>query len=310
MAAPAGLSPARPLGRQHKVPDGDLLGLVLAPRHRGHRRGVGREADSVRVRVRRVVWHDLVMESLNRDWFGLENLSLIPGSISWVRCRTSGRTGWIRRSASESLEAVEIATGESCTFDHAECASAIARVFPGRALKGQIRGHHVTFRLSPRSGSAARIWSVRQNSRRPGCRNPTRRRRTEAVIVCIRRSKLPDPAVIGNAGSFFKNPVLTGEAFEALKAAHPEVPESVLARTGWDRRPAGSSIRPDSDEGSGTHGVRPSGPRARAHRGGAAAPSSVILPRTSIRMSMLDSGWPSSGRSMCFPRSRGQNSAV
>ena len=105
---------------------------------------------------------------------------------------------------------------------------------------------------------------------------PDPRSVSEAVIR-IRRSKLPDPAVIGNAGSFFKNPVLTGEAFGALKSAHPEVPNypspnGVMVAAGWLIDQAGWK-----GHDRGTHGVHDRQALVLVHRGGAAGADLVKL---------------------------------
>ena len=176
----------------------------------------------------------------------------------------------------ESLEAVEIATGEVRTFDHAECAFGYRESVFKRALKGQFVITHVTFRLSLVPDLRLGYGAIRQELEAAGVQEPNPRSVSEAVIR-IRRSKLPDPAVIGNAGSFFKNPVLTGEAFEALKAAHPEVPNypapnGVKVAAGWLIDQAGWK-----GHDRGTHGVHDRQALVLVHRGGAAGAELVQL---------------------------------
>lgn len=255
---------------------GDLPGLVLRLGIEGINE-VGRDADSVRVRVGAgVVWHDLVMESLNRDWFGLENLSLIPGSTGAGPMQNIGAYGVELEERFESLEAVEIATGEVRTFDHAECAFGYRESVFKRALRGQFVITHVTFRLPLVPDLQLGYGAIRQELEAAGVQEPDPRSVSEAVIR-IRRSKLPDPAVIGNAGSFFKNPVLTGEAFGALKAAHPEVPNypapnGVKVAAGWLIDQAGWK-----GHDRGTHGVHDRQALVLVHRGGAAGADLVKL---------------------------------
>ena len=255
---------------------GDLSGLVLRLGVQGIEE-LGREDEHVRVRVGAgVVWHDLVMESLDQGWYGLENLSLIPGSTGAGPMQNIGAYGVELEERFESLEAVNIATGEVQTFRHAECAFGYRESVFKRALKGQFIITHVTFRLPLVPDLRLGYGAIRQELESAGVHDPDPRSVSEAVIR-IRRSKLPDPAVIGNAGSFFKNPVLTKEAFEAVKRAHPEVPNypasnGVKVAAGWLIDQAGWK-----GHDRGTHGVHDRQALVLVHHGGAQGSDLVQL---------------------------------
>ncbi|MGB0515264.1 MAG: hypothetical protein ACPGJE_10535, partial [Wenzhouxiangellaceae bacterium] len=134
----------------------------------------------------------------------------------------------------ESLEAVEIATGEVRTFDHAECAFGYRESVFKRALKGQFVITHVTFRLPLVPDLRLGYGAIQQELETAGVQEPDPRSVSEAVIR-IRRSKLPDPAVIGNAGSFFKNPVLPNRQAAQLTERYDEMPN-------WPDRPGHTKL--------------------------------------------------------------------
>ena len=255
---------------------GDLSGLVLHLGIGGVEE-VGRDEDAVFVRVGAgVVWHDFVMAALDRGWNGLENLSLIPGSIGAGPMQNIGAYGVELEERFHSLEAVEIATGDLRIFSHADCAFGYRDSVFKRDLKGQYVITHVTFRLPLRPDLRLGYGAIREELDKAGIADPTSRAVSNAVIR-IRRSKLPDPAVIGNAGSFFKNPVLAADAFAALHAAHPDVPNypapnGTKVAAGWLIDRAGWK-----GHDRGTHGVHDRQALVLVHRGGAQGRDLVTL---------------------------------
>jgi UDP-N-acetylmuramate dehydrogenase len=168
-----------------------------------------------------VVWHDLVLFCLEQDLGGLENLALIPGSVGASPIQNIGAYGVEMRDVFESLDALEIATGRVRTFSPEECRFGYRNsVFKGE-LKGQYVILSVRFRLTTRDHRLVTSYGALQEAiEARGVASPTPRDIAEVVIE-TRRSKLPDPADLGNAGSFFKNPEVSREQCEALKREHP-----------------------------------------------------------------------------------------
>ncbi|WP_269799008.1 UDP-N-acetylmuramate dehydrogenase [Thauera phenolivorans] len=182
-------------------------------------------------------WHEFVRWTLAQGWPGLENLSLIPGTVGAAPIQNIGAYGLEMADRFDSLDAVDLATGalrvfrrEACGFGYRD---SVFKRAPGRWLIAAVR-----FRLprawQPRTGYA----DVAAELAARGIAAPSALDVSDAVIA-IRRRKLPDPARIGNAGSFFKNPVVARAAFERLAALHPGVPHypqadgSVKLAAGW-----------------------------------------------------------------------------
>ncbi|MGI9274708.1 MAG: UDP-N-acetylmuramate dehydrogenase [Endozoicomonas sp.] len=182
--------------------------------------------DGERVQVRAGAgenWHGFVRWTLAENAFGLENLSLIPGNVGAAPIQNIGAYGVEISDYFESLEAVEIASGRQVTFTKEGCAFGYRDSIFKHAAKDRFVITSVTFNLdavlSPRL-SYGKLNDVLQ--RRCGSRQPEAFEISEAVSD-IRMSKLPDPQVLGNAGSFFKNPVVDGTTCERLKAEFPDL---------------------------------------------------------------------------------------
>jgi len=167
-------------------------------------------------------WHDFVAWTLQQGWPGLENLSLIPGTVGAAPIQNIGAYGVELAERFEGLDAVDLRTAERKTFGLADCAfgyrDSIFKRLPGRWLVTAVR-----FRLprpwQPRLG----YGELARELEAGGVSSPTPLDVSDAVIA-IRRRKLPDPAVIGNVGSFFKNPVVDGAHCARLLASHPAMP--------------------------------------------------------------------------------------
>ncbi|HEX2536028.1 MAG TPA: UDP-N-acetylmuramate dehydrogenase [Chitinophagaceae bacterium] len=167
-------------------------------------------------------WHRLVLHSLEQDYAGLENLSLIPGSVGASPMQNIGAYGVEIKDVFHELEAwhigdraLRVFSAEECRFGYRES------IFKG-ALKGQYVITAVTFRLRKQPVFHTEYGAIRQELESMGVTELSIQAISRAVIN-IRTSKLPDPAVIGNAGSFFKNPSVPAEQFEALKEMHPGI---------------------------------------------------------------------------------------
>lgn len=186
------------------------------------------------------VWHDFVLQTLSNDWGGLENLSLIPGSVGASPMQNIGAYGVEIKDRFEWLDAYHIETGKIKRFRTEECLFGYRESVFKRALKGQYFIFKVAFRLDKKgfhqlNTSYGAIQSELGNM---GIYDPSIQDVSDAVIA-IRRSKLPDPKEIGNSGSFFKNPVVPIEYFQLLQEKYPNISsypvddKEVKVAAGW-----------------------------------------------------------------------------
>lgn len=184
-----------------------------------------------------VVWHDLVIWTINRNYGGLENLSLIPGTVGAAPIQNIGAYGVEFDTVFEELTAFQTLTGEKATFERADCGFGYRdSVFKG-AYKGKYIVTSVRIRLKKKNHVLALDYGdIRKILQERNIPEPTIKDVSDAVVM-IRTSKLPDPAVIGNAGSFFKNPVMAEEFYEGLLSQYPDMP-SYPAVTGKRKIPA------------------------------------------------------------------------
>ncbi|WP_374244057.1 UDP-N-acetylmuramate dehydrogenase [Zoogloea sp.] len=210
-------------GGSNLVLAGDFPGLVLKVAFHGRSR-VQEDADAFYIRAGGGEnWHDFVRWTLDMGWPGLENLSLIPGTVGAAPVQNIGAYGIEMAEHCYSLRAYDLETGKTVGFDKRDCAFGYRDSFFKRAGAGRYLIAAVTFRLpkkwQPRTGYA----DVARELEARGIANPTPLQVSDAVIA-IRRRKLPDPAEIGNAGSFFKNPVVSADAYARLAADFPSLP--------------------------------------------------------------------------------------
>lgn len=170
------------------------------------------------------VWHEFVLFCLNHNLGGLENLSLIPGNVGASPMQNIGAYGVEIKDVFHSLQAYHIASGEVHTFNAEDCAFGYRESVFKNKFKGQYVILNVTYKLStanhPIHSSYGAIQSELDHM---GITKPTIQDISNAVIA-IRSSKLPDPKVIGNAGSFFKNPVVDKSILTSIQKDYPEVP--------------------------------------------------------------------------------------
>ncbi len=169
-------------------------------------------------------WHELVQSCLEHDWGGLENLSLIPGRVGAAPIQNIGAYGVELEEVFEQLEALHLQTGQIHVFSRGACQFGYRDSVFKRQLKGQYLITRVVLRLTKKTHQLrVGYGALEQELASAGVTEPGIREVSEAVIR-IRRSKLPDPAELGNAGSFFKNPVISATRFEALQRAFSHVP--------------------------------------------------------------------------------------
>ncbi|MCB0478945.1 MAG: UDP-N-acetylmuramate dehydrogenase [Crocinitomicaceae bacterium] len=172
-----------------------------------------------------MVWHEFVHWTIQNDFGGIENLSLIPGSVGAAPMQNIGAYGVEIKDVFHSLDAYEIETGKIRTFDLPSCQFGYRESVFKRVLRNQFVIVKVRFELQ-KSGHHRLNTSygmINEELTKKGIENPTIKDVSDAVIA-IRQSKLPDPKEIGNSGSFFKNPILPNSQIEKLKSEFPDIP--------------------------------------------------------------------------------------
>lgn len=168
-------------------------------------------------------WHQLVKHCVEKGWGGIENLSLIPGSVGAAPIQNIGAYGVELEDVFEELEALHIESSQLRTFNKSECKFGYRDSIFKNEEKGNyiITGVTLKLRKSPTVNTSYKALTEKLEEK--GIANPGIKEVSEAVIE-IRQSKLPDPAEIGNTGSFFKNPVLPKSDFEQLQKEYPDIP--------------------------------------------------------------------------------------
>lgn len=169
-----------------------------------------------------VVWNDLVNYCVAQGFAGIENLSLIPGTVGASPIQNIGAYGVELKDVFTSCTAFEIATGKIKTFDHADCKFGYRDSVFKNELKGLYIITSVKFHLSKQAKLQTHYGAITTELANRHITEPTIAD-VSAVVAAIRVSKLPDPKTIGNAGSFFKNPVISVEEFERLIQKFPDV---------------------------------------------------------------------------------------
>jgi UDP-N-acetylmuramate dehydrogenase len=183
------------------------------------------------------VWHDFVMWALQHDLGGVENLSLIPGTIGAAPMQNIGAYGVELESVFHSLQAIELGTGKVTVFLKDQCKFGYRESIFKREVRDKYVITGVNVKLTRDHKVQTSYGAIQDVLHAQGIHHPTIHDVSNAVIG-IRQSKLPDPKVTGNAGSFFKNPVIPLDQFEKIKSAHPELP-GYPAEEGYLKVPAG-----------------------------------------------------------------------
>lgn len=182
------------------------------------------------------VWHDLVLHAIGNSLGGIENLALIPGTVGAAPIQNIGAYGVEVKDTITEVEGWDCLEQRFTSFSNEDCRFGYRdSVFKG-LFKGRIAITAVTFRLHKTPQLHTEYGAIRDELTAMGT-TPSVQSIAQAVIN-IRRSKLPDPAEIGNAGSFFKNPTISASAYQALKEKHPMIP-SYPAGPGMVKVPAG-----------------------------------------------------------------------
>ena len=169
-----------------------------------------------------VVWNDLVTFCVAKGFAGLENLTLIPGTVGASPIQNIGAYGVELKDVFSSCTAYEIATSQIKTFNFEDCNFGYRESIFKNELKGKYIITSVTFCLNKKAAIQTQYGAITAELERRNIKQPNIAD-VSAVVADIRVSKLPDPSTIGNAGSFFKNPVIENEQFERLVAQFPDV---------------------------------------------------------------------------------------
>jgi UDP-N-acetylmuramate dehydrogenase len=183
-------------------------------------------------------WHEFVQYTIKRNWGGLENLSLIPGNVGAAPIQNIGAYGVELKDVFFELEAYDKKEKKVYAFGVNDCRFGYRDSIFKSAEKGRYIILNVTFLLNKIPVLKTSHGAIREELKRMGIQSPTIQDISQAVIK-IRRSKLPDPAEIGNAGSFFKNPVVDHTLFLSLSKKYPDMPayphedKSVKLAAGW-----------------------------------------------------------------------------
>ena len=210
---------------------------------------IGSTDDHVHVKVGAgVVWDDFVAWCTVNGFWGVENLSAIPGEVGASAVQNIGAYGVEAKDVIDTVQTISLADGSERDFCNRECNYAYRQSIFKNELKGQYAVAYVIFTLSKVPQPKLGYGALEQEVERRG--GPTLANIRQAVIA-IRESKLPDPKVLGNAGSFFMNPVISEQEFNDIKSDYPDVPSYpapggikvpagwLIEKTGWKGRSLG-----------------------------------------------------------------------
>lgn len=168
------------------------------------------------------VWNDLVSFCVNKNFGGLENLALIPGSVGASPMQNIGAYGVEVKDVFHELEAFHLKEKYMRTFSGKECRFGYRDSIFKKELKGEFAILNVTFKVKKTPSFHISYGNLKEQLEKTGQELSVKL--IAETVSSIRRSKLPDPNVIGNAGSFFKNPVISFSKFEILKQQYPSIP--------------------------------------------------------------------------------------
>ena len=184
-------------------------------------------------------WHEFVLWTINQNFGGLENMSLIPGNVGTTPVQNIGAYGTEIKDTFVSCEAMNIESQELKTFSKEECNFGYRESIFKQEAKDKYVITSVVFKLTKRNHKINTSYGdITKELENQNVTIPTLKDVSNAVIA-IRQSKLPDPKELGNSGSFFKNPIISNELFEKVQQKFPEVkffevsPTEVKVPAGW-----------------------------------------------------------------------------
>lgn len=211
-------------GGSNVVFTGDFDGLVIHNTLPGWRVIRENEEEVMVEAASGEVWHAVVQRCIAADWGGVENLSLIPGTVGAAPIQNIGAYGAELNDVIAWVDGIDLVTGQRRRLTRDECQFGYRESVFKHALREKFFISSITLRLTKKNHRMdTRYGAIQEVLNQKKISAPTLRDISEAVMY-IRRSKLPDPAVIGNAGSFFKNPTVEASLAESLRKEHPKMP--------------------------------------------------------------------------------------
>jgi len=237
---------------------------------------VSEDADTVMLEAGAVVnWDDFVAYTVENGWGGVENLSLIPGEVGASAVQNIGAYGVEVQDVIIEVNAVEIETGESKIFSVEDCQYGYRESIFKKELKGKYIITSVVFKLQKQAQFKLNYQHLEAEVLKNGDINLQNIRQT---IIAVRESKLPDPKIFGNAGSFFMNPVISKAHFNELLAQYPQMPHYFVSET-EEKVPAGWLIDQCGWKGKqiGNAGVHDKQALVLVNKGGATGAEIVYL---------------------------------
>ncbi len=184
-------------------------------------------------------WHELVLHCVNNNWGGIENLSLIPGLVGAAPIQNIGAYGTEIKNMITEVEAIDLKTGLTKSFNKEECCFGYRESVFKNTLREKYFISSITLSLTKKNHQLNTSYgAIHDTLLSMNIEQPTIKSISDAVIA-IRQSKLPDPRVIGNAGSFFKNPSITINHYQLLQKSIPTIPsypsanQEVKVPAGW-----------------------------------------------------------------------------
>ncbi len=224
-------------GGSNVVLQDDLPGLTVIP-DLHEIECVGEDDRQVRIRAGAgVIWDQLVAETVARGWYGLENLALIPGSAGAAPVQNIGAYGVELADVLESVEAVSVASGEVLRFAAGECEFRYRDSLFKSRCRGQFVITHITLALR-KTGQCRIGYRALAECFEGASLEQIHPAAVRRAVMQLRQSKLPDPRTLANAGSFFKNPLVTVEHHQRLQADFPQLvaypqQDGVKLAAGW-----------------------------------------------------------------------------
>lgn len=200
-------------------------------------------------------WHEFVLWTIDQDFGGLENMSLIPGNVGTTPVQNIGAYGTEIKDTFISCEAMDIATQEMRIFTKEACRFGYRESIFKHEVKDKYIITSVVFKLTKRNHNINTSYGdIKKELKKQQVVSPTLKDVSNAVIA-IRQSKLPDPKELGNSGSFFKNPIIPRTLYEKVKQLYPDMPHYTVSDTevkvpaGWLIEKAGFKGKRFGDAG-------------------------------------------------------------
>lgn len=206
----------------------DFSGIVVHSTIKGHEEHEDPKTGDTLMRCGSgMTWDDIVALCVDNGWHGAENLSLIPGEVGASAIQNIGAYGAEAKDIIEKVEAVSVETGEVVTFANADCHYAYRDSRFKHEWKNKYLITYVTYRFTKAFTPELNYGNIRKSLEEKGISTPSAAQLRQ-VIIETRQAKLPDPTVLGNAGSFFMNPIVTNDTLEKLKQKYDNIPHYTI----------------------------------------------------------------------------------